>query len=127
MLDLVMAIIRRLSKGQSPFAADKMHLHHRLLQMGHTHRKVVLVLYLWVSVVALGAVSFSIFPASWALIGCAVALLLATVFTFVPVIRRRWAGPSVVRIRVSAAPSGSATDEAAAEAVDDAADERDRS
>lgn len=93
-LDLVMAIIRRLSKGQSPFAADKMHLHHRLLEMGHTHRKVVLVLYLWVSVVALGAVSFSIFPANWALAGCAVAILLATLFTFVPVIRRRWAGPS---------------------------------
>ncbi|QGU07088.1 Decaprenyl-phosphate N-acetylglucosaminephosphotransferase [Corynebacterium occultum] len=127
MLDLVMAIIRRLSKGQSPFAADKMHLHHRLLQMGHTHRKVVLVLYLWVSVVALGAVSFSIFPASWALIGCAVALLLATVFTFVPVIRRRWAGPSVVRIRVSTAPSGRATDEAGAEADDDIAEERDGS
>lgn len=94
MLDLVMAIIRRLSKGQSPFAADKMHLHHRLLGMGHTHRKVVLVLYLWVSVVALGAVSFSIVPANWALIGCAVAILLATLFTFIPVIRRRRVGSS---------------------------------
>ncbi|MGP6173437.1 glycosyltransferase family 4 protein [Corynebacterium sp. A21] len=88
MLDLIMAVFRRLSKGQSPFAADKMHLHHRLLGMGHSHRKVVLVLYLWVSVVALGAVSFSIFPASWALTGCLVAILVALLFTFVPVIRR---------------------------------------
>lgn len=92
MLDLIMAVFRRLSKGQSPFAADKMHLHHRLLGMGHSHRKVVLVLYLWVSVVALGAVSFSIFPASWAVTGCLVAILVALLFTFVPVIRRSRSG-----------------------------------
>lgn len=89
MLDLVLAIVRRLSKGQSPFAADKMHLHHRLLSLGHSHRRVVLVLYLWVTVVALGAVSFSIVPTRWALTGSVVAILLAVGATFVPLWRRR--------------------------------------
>lgn len=95
MLDLIMAVVRRLGKGQSPFAADKMHLHHRLLAMGHSHRRVVLVLYLWVSVAALGAVSFSIVPANWALLGCLVAFLIALAVTFVPWLRRRLGGQSV--------------------------------
>lgn len=95
MLDLIMAVVRRLGKGQSPFAADKMHLHHRLLAMGHSHRRVVLVLYLWVSVAALGAVSFSIVPANWALLGCLVAFLIALTVTFVPWLRRRLGGQPV--------------------------------
>ncbi|KQB86356.1 Decaprenyl-phosphate N-acetylglucosaminephosphotransferase [Corynebacterium lowii] len=88
-LDLVLAVVRRLAKGQSPFAADRLHLHHRLLSLGHTHRRTVLVLYLWVSVVAFGAVSFSVVPAGVALIGTAVALLLAAGITFIPLRWRR--------------------------------------
>ena len=34
-----------------------MHLHHRLLQIGHSHRRVVLLIYLWVGIVAFGAAS----------------------------------------------------------------------
>lgn len=94
-LDLVLAVIRRLSRGRSPFAADKMHLHHRLLSMGHSHRRVVLVLYLWVSVVAMGAVSFSIFPATWALSGWLLAIVVAVAVTFVPWLRRRRTGGRV--------------------------------
>ena len=44
-------------RGLSPFSPDKMHLHHRLLQIGHSHRRVVLLIYLWVGIVALGAAS----------------------------------------------------------------------
>ena len=61
-LDLVWAVIRRTARGQSPFAADAGHIHHRLLRLGHTHRRTVLVLYMWVSAVAFGAVSFSVVP-----------------------------------------------------------------
>ncbi|PKF68236.1 MraY family glycosyltransferase [Corynebacterium mastitidis] len=86
-LDLVMAVVRRLSKGRSPFSADRLHLHHRLLSLGHTHRRTVLVLYLWVSVVAFGAVSFSVVPPAAALGGTAVALLIAAACTAVPL---RW-------------------------------------
>ena len=31
----------------SPFTADKKHLHHRLLSVGHSHRQSVLIMYLW--------------------------------------------------------------------------------
>lgn len=83
-LDLVLAVVRRLSKGTSPFAADKLHLHHRLLSLGHTHRRTVLVLYLWVSVVAFGAVSFSVVPARVALSLFLVALVVAFLVTLIP-------------------------------------------
>jgi len=57
MLDLLLAIVRRTRAGRSAFSPDKMHLHHRLLQIGHSHRRVVLLIYLWVGIVAFGAAS----------------------------------------------------------------------
>ncbi|MEQ9999106.1 MraY family glycosyltransferase [Corynebacterium sp. KPL4015] len=83
-LDLVWAVIRRLSQGRSPFSADKAHIHHRLLSLGHTHRRTVLVLYLWVSAVAFGAVSFSIVPAPVAIALSIMALLIAFGATLIP-------------------------------------------
>jgi UDP-GlcNAc:undecaprenyl-phosphate GlcNAc-1-phosphate transferase len=62
-LDFFLAVIRRTRAGRSPLSADKQHLHHRMLQIGHTHRGAVLVLYLWASVVATGAVALGFF--SW--------------------------------------------------------------
>ena len=56
-LDMLLAIVRRTRAGRSPFSPDKMHLHHRLLQIGHSHRRVVLLIYLWVGIVAFGAAS----------------------------------------------------------------------
>lgn len=88
-LDLVLAVFRRVSQGRSPFAADRMHLHHRLLRMGHTHRRTVLVLYTWVSVVALGAVSFSVVPPIAAAIGTVAAIILAAGLTAVPLLKAR--------------------------------------
>lgn len=83
-LDLVWAVIRRLSQGRSPFSADKAHIHHRLLSLGHTHRRTVLVLYLWVSAVAFGAVSFSIVPPVLATTITVLALLFAFGVTLIP-------------------------------------------
>src|SRR3954466_13022861 len=39
LVDLVMAVIRRVKAGRSPFSPDKLHLHHRLLEIGHTQRR----------------------------------------------------------------------------------------
>jgi len=89
LLDLVMAVVRRVRKGQSPFSADKKHLHHRLLTLGHSHRNVVLLLYTWVFVVAVGAVAYSMVPPLWASVGFVVALIFATLATRGPVKRAR--------------------------------------
>jgi len=46
LLDVIWVVSRRIFHGASPFAADKLHLHHRLLKIGLTQRQAVLVLYL---------------------------------------------------------------------------------
>ena len=64
-LDMSVVIISRLVKGKSPFAADKGHLHHRLIKAGISHRLTVLFIYaltLWVGSLALG---FSNIPSGW--------------------------------------------------------------
>jgi UDP-GlcNAc:undecaprenyl-phosphate GlcNAc-1-phosphate transferase len=58
-LDLLLAVGRRVRRLRSPFAPDKQHLHHRLLEMGHSHRRAVLLLYFWSAMVAFAAVGFS--------------------------------------------------------------------
>jgi UDP-GlcNAc:undecaprenyl-phosphate GlcNAc-1-phosphate transferase len=59
-VDLILAVIRRSLRGQSPFAPDKMHLHHRLLSIGHSHRRAVLIMYFWAALLSFGAVALSI-------------------------------------------------------------------
>ena len=54
LLDFGMAVIRRMRAGKSPFAPDRKHLHHRMLDMGHTDRDAVLVFYAWTAIVGLG-------------------------------------------------------------------------
>ena len=44
-VDLALAVVRRTRSGRSPFSPDKMHLHHRLLEIGHSHRNAVLGMY----------------------------------------------------------------------------------
>lgn len=89
LLDLFLAVTRRVAKGRSPFSADKMHLHHRLLGLGHSHRRVVLVLYMWVCVVAFGAVGFTVFPPVLALAIVCVGIVLAAVLTALPILGKR--------------------------------------
>lgn len=89
LLDLVMAVVRRVGRGASPFSPDKMHLHHRLLSIGHTHRRVVLVLYTWASAVAFGAVSFSVVPPLFATGLSICGIFIAVAVTAVPVMKSR--------------------------------------
>ncbi|MGW8379718.1 MraY family glycosyltransferase [Streptomyces sp. ODS28] len=66
--DLLLAVIRRTWRGQSPFAADKGHLHHRLLEIGHSHSRAVLIMYFWSALIAFGAVAFSVQSSSLAIV-----------------------------------------------------------
>ena len=53
--DTLLAIIRRLSNGHSPFEADREHIHHRLLRMGFSSRQVVLLLYVVCAILGITA------------------------------------------------------------------------
>lgn len=44
-MDTFWIIVRRLSARKSPFAPDRGHIHHRLLDLGLSHRGTVLVIY----------------------------------------------------------------------------------
>jgi UDP-GlcNAc:undecaprenyl-phosphate GlcNAc-1-phosphate transferase len=44
-IDTFWIIVRRTASGRSPFAADRGHIHHRLLDLGLSHRGTVLVIY----------------------------------------------------------------------------------
>ena len=79
LIDLVLAVLRRTRAGRSPFAADKLHLHHRLLEIGHSHRRAVLILYLWTALLAFGVVAVSIFGASAAMLVALAALLVVSI------------------------------------------------
>jgi UDP-GlcNAc:undecaprenyl-phosphate GlcNAc-1-phosphate transferase len=90
LVDLLFAVVRRVRHGRSPFAPDKQHLHHRLLQVGHTHRRAVLLLYFWSALLAFGGVAFSIAPGPWAVTAVIAALAaVGVVISAVPRFRRR--------------------------------------
>ena len=72
-IDLGMAVIRRLRAGRSPFAADKEHLHHKLLSMGNSHRRTSAILYSWTAMFAFPTVVAAFAPIWMAL---AVGLLI---------------------------------------------------
>ncbi|SOD73306.1 UDP-GlcNAc:undecaprenyl-phosphate GlcNAc-1-phosphate transferase [Jatrophihabitans sp. GAS493] len=87
-MDLVLAVLRRLRRRQSPFAADKEHLHHRMLEIGHTHRRAVLLLYFWSALLSFGAVAFSITRSAWAVVSVvAVLAFLGVLLSAVPRLR----------------------------------------
>jgi UDP-GlcNAc:undecaprenyl-phosphate GlcNAc-1-phosphate transferase len=44
-MDTFWITVRRIASGRSPFAADRGHIHHRLLDLGLSHRNTVLVIY----------------------------------------------------------------------------------
>ncbi|AZA13321.1 MraY family glycosyltransferase [Corynebacterium choanae] len=97
--DLVLAVLRRTLKGQSPFQADSMHLHHRLLRIGHSHRRVVVVIYCWAILFGSGAVLYPLLPFAGfcvvMLIGAAGAIFVTfeTVVRDWPASRRRQRPP----------------------------------
>ncbi|MFI0515397.1 MraY family glycosyltransferase [Streptomyces sp. WSLK1-5] len=87
--DLISAIVRRTWRGQSPFAADRGHLHHRLLEIGHSHSRAVWIMYFWSALIAFGSLAYSVNSASmWIVLGVvflsAIGLVLLLLPRFTP-------------------------------------------
>jgi UDP-GlcNAc:undecaprenyl-phosphate GlcNAc-1-phosphate transferase len=55
LLDVVLAIVRRMRRGIGIAHADKEHIHHRLMDIGHSHRQAVLLMYLWGALISICA------------------------------------------------------------------------
>jgi len=88
-LDFALAVIRRVGSGRSPFQADAMHLHHRLLGLGHTKAGAVWIMYTWSVVVCAGLILPVIAPARAVIAFWVLGILIALVLTFDPLNLRR--------------------------------------
>ncbi len=74
-LETGLSILRRLISGRPIFTADREHIHHKLLQMGFSHRQVVIVLYAVSAMFAMLSI-FLLWPT-----GGTIGLVLAVVGT----------------------------------------------
>jgi UDP-GlcNAc:undecaprenyl-phosphate GlcNAc-1-phosphate transferase len=80
-LDTLFAIIRRAVNRQGMATADKGHLHHRLMNLGHGQRRSVLILWLWTTILS-GFVLYPIFTkAQTALIPIGTAAIALSLYT----------------------------------------------
>lgn len=87
-LDIILAVVRRTRRGDMPWKPDAHHLHHQMLRIGHSHRRAVVLLYLWAGLIAVGAVSFAFFPPIATAMTIAVLIVVAAVLTWHPRIRQ---------------------------------------
>lgn len=79
--DMMLAVVRRVSAGKSPFHPDRMHIHHRLLSAGLTHRRVVLVMYMWTAAVVFPLAAWAFIETRQAILALGLSLIAAFVFT----------------------------------------------
>ncbi|MCP9953608.1 MULTISPECIES: MraY family glycosyltransferase [Actinomadura] len=88
-IDMLLAVWRRTNQGRSPFSPDKQHLHHRLLELGHSTRRAVLIMYFWVGLLASGLVGLALFDAAWITLGVTLAVAIAGVLLMLRIPGRR--------------------------------------
>jgi UDP-GlcNAc:undecaprenyl-phosphate GlcNAc-1-phosphate transferase len=86
--DMLLAVVRRTRARRSPFAPDKQHLHHRLLEIGHSHRRAVLLMYAWTILIAGGTFTVAVFPGPWPTLAFGAVLLVALTVTLRPGVLR---------------------------------------
>jgi UDP-GlcNAc:undecaprenyl-phosphate GlcNAc-1-phosphate transferase len=83
-LDTLTVMIRRLTKGRSPFAADRNHFHHQLIEIGLYHTEAVLTIYFTQSLLILFAIVCHQFN-DWILLTayiCFAGLVVGSFFIF---------------------------------------------
>lgn len=88
LLDMGMAVLRRLAAGKSPMAPDRMHLHHRMLALGHSQRRAVVILYVWTAVFAYAAAALVWWHWHTVALWLAVAVVVALLLTLGPLRHR---------------------------------------
>lgn len=100
LIDLLLAIVRRTRAGRMPWQPDKLHLHHRMLGLGHSHAGAVLILYFWTATVGFGVALFALVRPRTAILLGGAAVICALILTIGPWRRRR----RVVPVATSAVP-----------------------
>jgi len=91
LMDAVWAFVRRTASGQGFHTPDKNHIHHRLMRLGHGHRRTVIILWSWTALLC-GFVLLPLFDTrANVFIPLGVAVLVIALFT--------WFSPLLWRLR----------------------------
>jgi UDP-GlcNAc:undecaprenyl-phosphate GlcNAc-1-phosphate transferase len=86
LLDFALAVVRRVSAGKSPFAADRKHLHHRLQDFGHSHLGSVLVFYFWSASVSVSCLLLFLTNIVWVVLFAVLSISASLLFTVWPAV-----------------------------------------
>lgn len=102
LLDVTLAVIRRTRRGQGIGHADKEHIHHRLMEIGHSHRQAVLLMYLWSALISASALAVGLIDGRMVVGTIVVAAIVLFAVTALP----RLAGWRRAAAQGAHAPSG---------------------
>jgi UDP-GlcNAc:undecaprenyl-phosphate GlcNAc-1-phosphate transferase len=87
-LDALFAIVRRARKRRSVFHADKEHIHHRLMDLGHGHRQAVVVMYVWSALAAGAGLAFTFLDSNDVIFALPIAIGAIVLYTLFPVLTK---------------------------------------
>jgi UDP-GlcNAc:undecaprenyl-phosphate GlcNAc-1-phosphate transferase len=88
LLDAALAIVRRARKRKKLFYADKEHLHHRLMDLGHGHRAAVIVMYVWSALAAGAGLAFTFLDKQDVIFGLPIAVGALVIYTLFPLLTK---------------------------------------
>ena len=103
-LDVALAVVRRTWRGKRIGQADKEHIHHRLLDIGHSHRGAVLLMYLWSALISASALAVGLIDGRLAVGAVVLGALVLFVATAFPRLER-WRSRAEVAEGVAVTPS----------------------
>ena len=78
--DTLVAIVRRAYNKESIMAADNKHLHYQLIQAGYSHRKAVIIIYIFSALFGVMGILFSNASPTLSLIISLFVILLLYIF-----------------------------------------------
>jgi UDP-GlcNAc:undecaprenyl-phosphate/decaprenyl-phosphate GlcNAc-1-phosphate transferase len=87
-LDALFAIVRRARRRRSVFHADKEHIHHRLMDLGHGHRAAVVVMYVWSALAAGAGLGFTFLDSSDVIFALPIAVGALVLYTLFPMLTK---------------------------------------
>ena len=98
LLDFALAVVRRVAAGKSPFSADRLHLHHRLQDFGHSHLGSVLVFYFWSASVSVSCLLLFLTDLVWVVLFATVSISASLIYTVWPAWKKYRARKAAVNV-----------------------------
>jgi UDP-GlcNAc:undecaprenyl-phosphate GlcNAc-1-phosphate transferase len=87
-VDTIFAVLRRARARRSVWQADKQHIHHRLMDLGHGHRQAVIVMYIWSALAAGAGLGFSLLEPADVIFALPIAVGAIVLYTLFPLLTK---------------------------------------